>query len=265
MSTFPSRHFIQASSCSTDADNLTPCERLRSSDASCTTCRCRCLTICRALTAEQLVELERIATVIRLDPGRTLFDQGDAADFVYNVTAGTVRLSMTLSDGRRQITGFMLPGDFIGLSSRAVHSYSAEAVSPSQLCRFNAPALRQMAERVPGLEHELFARVRDELDAAHDQMLLLGRKSPREKIATFLLDLAGRRQRWGERPDRVHLDMTRGDIGDYLGLTLETVSRTLNRMKRDGVIALPSAAEVVFLKTEVIEGLAQSQVPARPG
>lgn len=195
--------------------------------------------------------------MIRLDLGRTLFDQGDAAGFVYNVTAGTVRLSMTMADGRRQITGFMLPGDFIGLSSRAIHSYSVEAVSPSQLCRFNAAALRQMAERVPDLEHELFARARDELDAAHDQMLLLGRKSPREKIATFLLDLADRRQRWGERPDRVHLDMTRGDIGDYLGLTLETVSRTLNRMKREGVIALPSAADVVFLKRDVIGGMAQ--------
>lgn len=194
---------------------------------------------------------------MRLDAGRMLFEQGDEAGSVYNVTAGAVRLCRMLADGRRQIMGFMLPGDFIGLSSRAVHPYGAEAVVPSRLCRFSAAALRRIAERMPHLEHELFARARDELDAAHDQIMLLGRKSPREKVATFLLDLARRGERWGQPSDRVRLEMTRGDIGDYLGLTLETVSRTLNRMKREGIVALPSAAEVVFLQADVIRGLAE--------
>jgi CRP/FNR family transcriptional regulator len=209
------------------------------------------------LTPDELAELAQISTAIQLDAGQTLFEQGEEAVSVYNVTAGPVRLSKTLAGGRRQIMGFMLPGDFIGLSSRTVHPYSAEAVLPSRLCRFNASTLRQIAERMPHLEHELFTRARDELDAAHDQIMLLGRKSPREKVATFLLDLARRRERWGQRSDRVRLDMTRGDIGDYLGLTLETVSRTLNRMKREGIIALPSAAEVVFLKAGVILDLAE--------
>lgn len=254
---FPSAHVQGAGWHEQDRGNRLSCERPHTSHASCTNCPCRCPTICRVLAQDQFVELERMTTTIRLASDRTLFEQGDTAGFVYSVIVGTVRLSKTLADGRRQITGFVLPGDFIGLSSRAVHSYSAEAVSPSQLCRFNAVGLRQMAVRVPDLEHELFTRVRDELDAAHDQMLLLGRKSPHEKIATFLLDLAGRQQRWGVRPGRVRLDMTREDIGDYLGLTLETVSRALNRMKRDGVIALPSAADVIFLKLDVIRQLAQ--------
>lgn len=233
------------------------CDGLRTPRPSCSACVARCLTICRALPTDELAELERNSTVVRLEPGASLFDEGDDAGRVYNLTAGTIRLSKTLADGRRQITGFMLPGDFIGLSSRASHPYSAEAIGSCQLCRFNTGTLQRLVERMPRLEHELFDRARDELDAAHDQMLLLGRKSPREKVATFLLDLARRCERWGQRPDRVSLDMTRTDIADYLGLTIETVSRTMTKMKRDGVIALPSSDEIVFLRLDAIQSLAE--------
>lgn len=233
------------------------CDGSRSPRPTCSACVARGLTICRALPPEELVEMEQLSTVIRIEAGATLFDQGDEAGSVYNLTAGTIRLSKTLADGRRQITGFVLPGDFIGLSSRATHPYSAEAIGPCQLCRFNSATLGRMADRLPRLEHELFDRARDELDAAHDQMLLLGRKSPREKVASFLLELAHRCERWGQRPDRVSLDMTRTDIADYLGLTIETVSRTLTRMKRDGMIALPSSNEIVFLRLDAVRTLAE--------
>lgn len=217
------------------------CSAVKPGRSSCVSCASRSLTICRVLESHQLAEVESAATVARLDAGATLFEQGDDARHVYNVTAGTIRLSRTLADGRRQITGFMLPGDFIGLSVRMVHAYSAEAIGPCQVCRFTASQMRDLMEHLPRLEHELFDRARDELDAAQDQMLLLGRKSPMEKVASFLLDLAHRCERWGDHADRVRLDMTRTDIADYLGLTIETVSRTLSQFARDGLIRLPAA------------------------
>ncbi len=235
------------------------CDGLRTTRASCAACVARCLTVCRALSADELTELEKHSTVVRLEAGDSLFDEGDDAGWVYNLTAGTIRLSKALADGRRQITGFMLPGDFIGLSSRATHPYSAEAIGPCQLCRFNFRTVHRLVDRLPHLEHELFDRVRDELDAAHDQMLLLGRKSPREKVATFLLDLARRCERWGQPPDRVRLDMTRTDIADYLGLTIETVSRTMTRMRREGMISLPSTNEIVFLRLDAVRLLAEGE------
>lgn len=235
------------------------CDGLRTTRASCAACVARCLTICRALSAAELAELEKHSTVVRLEAGATLFGEGDDAGWVYNLTAGTIRLSKTLADGRRQITGFMLPGDFIGLSSRATHPYGAEAIGPCQACRFDIRTVQRLVDHIPRLEHEMFDRARDELDAAHDQMLLLGRKSPREKVATFLLDLARRCERWGQSPDRVRLDMTRTDIADYLGLTIETVSRTMTRMKREGMISLPAANEIVFLRLGAIRLLAEGE------
>lgn len=258
MSSFPPVAVIQHANHRVTTVGRPICNTARPGRPSCSACASRCLTICRALELDQLAEVEGASVVTRLDAGATLFEQGDDARHVYNVTAGTIRLSRTLADGRRQITGFMLPGDFIGLSSRMVHAYSAEAIGPCQVCRFTVAQMRDMMERLPRLEHELFDRARDELDAAHDQMLLLGRKSPMEKVASFLLELAHRCERWGDRADRVHLDMTRTDIADYLGLTIETVSRTLTKLKAGGVIALPSTGEIVFRNLAAIQELADA-------
>ena len=147
-----------------------------------------------------------------------------------------LKLSKLLSDGRRQVTGFLLPGDYLGLASAERYIYSAEAVTPVRICRFARAAFLGLLEQFPALEKALLGRAATELAAAQKQMLLLGRKTARERVATFLAELAARA---GNQGGVVELSMTRTDIADYLGITTETVSRTLTSLRKDGLIDIP--------------------------
>ncbi len=203
----------------------------------CEDCRVRAVAVCRAMGGPALDELEAITTRIRLAAGRTLFDEGDPADGLFTLTEGVVKIFKMLADGRRQITGFLLPGDFLGLAFFRSYAYSAEAVTDALLCRFPRDRFMALLERHPALEKELLSRASSELAAAQEQMLLLGRKSAKERVASFLLALARRHPGAGAAP--VPLPMSRYDIADYLGLTIETVSRELQAARASGVIDLP--------------------------
>lgn len=204
----------------------------------CGACPVRSLTVCAALEAEELRRLAEILQTVRHDAGHTLFSEGDAADTLYNVTAGTMKLYKLLPDGRRQITGFLLPGDFLGLSVNDIYAYSAESITPVQLCRFPRKRMEALLDEFPKMQRRLFSMASNELAAAQDQMLLLGRKTAKEKICSFLLMLSQRAQRRGHKENPVHVPMSRADIADYLGLTTETVSRTFTQLKTSRVISL---------------------------
>jgi CRP/FNR family transcriptional regulator len=228
---------------------------------NCEACSIRELALCSGLEGNELDELERIVTRIALPPGKTLFYEGDEARFVFNVTSGAIRLYKLLSDGRRQVTGFMLPGDYLGLSVHGTYAYCAEAIGETQLCRFATKDLNRLLDMYPNLEKRLLGITRDELAAAQDQMLLLGRKSPVEKVASFLLDLCRREERLGQADtDMVTLPMSRSDIADYLGLTVETVSRTFSRLKSENVLDLPETNRIVFKQREKLEELADGMI-----
>jgi len=171
----------------------------------CRSCEVRQLAICAALEDEDLHRLDAIVTHIHVDIGETLFYEGDEAGHVFTVASGTLRLHKMLPDGRRQITGFVLPGDFLGLSGRDGFSYTAEAVTEAGICRFPRRELEALFDEFPKLEKELLWKARDELVAAQEQMLLLGRKMPAEKIASFLLGLSRRAERWEMPSDPVLL------------------------------------------------------------
>ncbi len=210
----------------------------------CGACPVRSLTVCAALEAEELRRLAEILQTVRYEAGHTLFAEGDKADTLYNVTAGTMKLYKLLPDGRRQITGFLLPGDFMGLSVNEVYAYSAEAVTPVTLCRFPRKRMEALLEEFPKMQRRLFSMASNELAAAQDQMLLLGRKTAKEKICSFLLMLSQRAQRRGHKENPVHVPMSRADIADYLGLTTETVSRTFTQLKTSRVISLLEGSKV---------------------
>jgi CRP/FNR family transcriptional regulator len=222
----------------------------------CEACAIRDLALCSALENSEISVVEDIVTHLTIEPSKTLFYEGDQAGFVYNVTAGAIRLYKLLPDGRRQITGFMLPGDYLGLVVGGGYAYSAETINETQLCRFPVKDLNDLLDSYPQLEKRLLGMTRDELAAAQDQMLLLGRKTPLEKLCSFMLGLAARNERFGGAPDEVYLPMSRNDIADYLGLTVETVSRTLSRLKGEGVIALPETSRIVFQDRAALERLA---------
>jgi CRP/FNR family transcriptional regulator len=203
----------------------------------CRACKVREFVFCGALDDVELAALSSIKSVMELEPNALLFQEGESADYVFNVTSGVVRVYKLLADGRRQITGFLFPGDFLGIANNDEYAYSAEAVTHTSICRFQRKKLEALLIKFPKLEHRLLSIASHELAAAQDRMLLLGRKSAREKVASFLVMMSDRATRFGLPASPISLPMGRADIGDYLGLTLETVSRTISRLKREGIIA----------------------------
>jgi len=227
------------------------------SAADCHACEIRSLTFCAGLADSEIGELSSIVTRVTVPPQHMLFHEGDSAENVFNVTGGAVRLYKLLPDGRRQIMGFMLPGDFLGLAGQHGFSYSAEAITEVEMCRFPRRQLDLVFDRFPRLERQLYNIANDELVAAQDQMLLLGRKTASEKIASFLLRLSERQEQRGDPGNPVFLPMTRGDIADYLGLTIETVSRIMSQFRRKGVIHQNSLTEIDLQDRSVLENLTE--------
>ena len=185
-----------------------------------------------------------------------IFDEADTAEHVYNVTGGAVKIYKLLPDGRRQITGFLLPGDFLGLTHKEAYAYSAEALVPTTLCRFPRRKLEGLLDEMPKLEQRLLGMASHELAAAQDQMMLLGRKSARERVVSFLLMMSNAAMRRGKPADPVFLPMNRSDIADYLGLTIETVSRTFTQLRKQGLIGLVDEKQVRLLKPEALREIA---------
>ena len=175
--------------------------------------------------------------------GEELFAEGDAAEFFYKVLSGTVRTCKLLSDGRRQIDAFHLAGDVFGLESGQDHRFTAEAVEDVVVEAHRRSHFTSLLHDNPAFGDQLMSSMLTSLDRAHEHMVLLGRKTAQEKMATFLLEMAGRLA----KNDRVDLPMQRTDIADHLGLTIETVSRTLTQMVRDGLIKLAAAGRTIIL------------------
>jgi CRP/FNR family transcriptional regulator len=197
----------------------------------------------------------RMMTQKWIEPGQFVVLEGDPGNHAYTVTEGVIKVFKSLVDGRVQITGFLLPGDFLGMPSRGQFMYSAEAVIRSRLCVFPRRPLQELFDSSPGLEKRLLEIVNDELTLAQDHMLLLGRRTADERVACFLLEFAGRFARAGWPVNPLTLPVGRGDIADYLGLSLETVSRSFSRLKKTGVLSLPNKRQVVILDKERLDEL----------
>lgn len=223
----------------------------------CGACPVRTLTVCAALEPEELRRMADILQTVRIDPGKTVFSEGDEAEALYNVTAGTVKLYKLLPDGRRQITGFLVTGDFLGLAVNESYAYTAETVTTATLCRFPRRKIEGLLDEFPRMQRRLFSMASNELAAAQDQMLLLGRKTAKEKICSFLLMLSQRAARRGHKDNPVFVPMSRADIADYLGLTTETVSRTFTQLKTAGVISLQEGNKVLIADTDAMYDLAE--------
>lgn len=178
--------------------------------------------------------------------GEELFAEGDVSDFFYKAVSGAIRTYKLLADGRRQIDDFHFTGDIFGLETGGEHRFSAEAVGAATVVAYRRCGLDTLSARDAALGHQVMSSMMRSLERAQDHMLLLGRKTALEKIATFLLDMA-RRTSGG---DRFELPMQRADIADHLGLTIETVSRTLTQLARDGVIELVAASRAVILRNK---------------
>jgi CRP/FNR family transcriptional regulator, anaerobic regulatory protein len=210
----------------------------RASFGRCTACAVRSLSICGALDEADLVEFERIGRHVHLAPNEGLFTAGQAATSVHNITAGVARLYKLLPDGRRQVIGFALPGDFLGTMPSDRYSYSADAIEAVSVCRFPADVFMHFIEQRPNFLLRINEFAARELMLAQEQMLLLGRRTAEEKVAAFLVGWRARLAHIGDERQTIALPMSRQDIADYLGLTIETVSRTLTRFEREKMLVI---------------------------
>jgi CRP/FNR family nitrogen fixation transcriptional regulator len=188
-----------------------------------------------------------------LSKDEELFAEGDEADCFYQVVSGAIRSYKLLSDGRRQIDAFHLPGDIFGLEAGAEHRFSAEALGDASVIAYRRSRLAALIHDDPAFRDKLMSSTLRSLERAQDHMLLLGRKTAQEKLATFLLDLA---QRICGNDEHLELPMQRSDIADHLGLTIETVSRTLTQFARSGLIRLlPASRSIGLCNRPALQGL----------
>lgn len=196
--------------------------------------------------------MDAISSERRFSNDDVLAYETDPADFVYNITVGNVRLSHLMADGRRAVIGFLRAGDFLGLAYQDHFLYTAEAIGEVVACHIDRRKMEALMDEIPEMKHRLMTMMTKEVAASKRQMVLLGRKSPTEKIATFLIDMHSE-QCDGEL--FIDLPMSRQDIADHLGLTIETVSRTLSALDRDDVIKRPSPSRIDVMSMDKLKEL----------
>lgn len=178
-----------------------------------------------------------------------IYGEGEDAEFVYKVASGAVRTYKLMRDGRRQIGEFHLPGDLFGLDIGGRHHLTAEAVTDSKILVFKRRQVESVVAQHLDAARELWLMTANHLQHAEEHMLLLGRKTARERLAAFLLEMDGRSGDTG----LIDLPMLRRDIADYLGLTLETVSRSFSELQSAGVVELDGARHVILRKRAMLE------------
>jgi CRP/FNR family transcriptional regulator len=187
----------------------------------------------------ELRELQRLATQVYFGAGKTIFSEGELADNAFGLSQGVVRLYKLLPDGRRQVLAFALPGDFLGMPLADRHNFSADAIGEVALCRFSRVEITKFIQSSPNIMRLLIEFAIRELDTAQDHLLLLGNGSAEEKVATFLVSWRSRLAHLTKiSSETVPLPMPRRDIADFLGLKLETVSRTLAKLEQKSMIRL---------------------------
>lgn len=234
-----------------------------SPDHPCAGCAVREAAVCGVLDCDKLGKLRRLGSHLRVAAGQALFHEGDPASRVFTLTRGSVKLYKLLPDGRRQVTGFMHPGDFLGISVDDEHAFTAEALEHSQLCTFPRARFDDFVDEHGEMERELYRLAAHELAAAQQQMVLLGRKTASERLASFFLMLAERAERGGSGEARlIDLPMSRSDIADFLGLTKETVSRVLAQFKSKRMIRLEALDRIEILDRASLECVASGDSDA---
>lgn len=216
----------------------------------CGDCPIRHRAVCARCETDELARLEQIKYYRSYQSGQTIVWSGDRMDFVASVVSGIATLTQTMEDGRRQMVGLLLPSDFVGRPGRNAAAYDVTATTDVVMCCFRKKPFEEMMIQTPHVAQRLLEMTLDELDSAREWMLLLGRKTAREKIASLVSIIARRdaalRLRRPSGALNIDLPLTREEMADYLGLTLETVSRQISALKRDGVIHLEGKRHIII-------------------
>jgi len=229
----------------------------------CQTCSIRNRAICADLDDVEISQLNNIGRRRKLEAGEQLLWEGDEAVLVANVIEGVLKLSTQTEEGKEQILGLAYPSDFLGRPFGETTPFGVEALTDAHVCVFQRVDFDRFAREHPKLEHKLLERTLSELDRTRRWMLLLGRMNAEQKLASFLVETVDRMApatcsaALNGKPSQAALPLSRQQVADVLGLTIETVSRQLTKMKNEGLIDLPSRREVVLLDRAALEAMAR--------
>ena len=233
---------------------------LRHEHERCSACPIRHRAVCSYCGPAELAELDQFKFYREFAPGQEIVGEGEITRTLGSVVSGIVALYKSMEDGRRQIVGLLFASDFIGRPLRPAAPYEAVAVTDVRMCLFQRSRFEEILARNPALERRLLEMTLDELDAARDWMLLLGRKSAREKVGSFLMILARRVAQLERRSVRESvpfaIPLSRESIAEYLGLTVETVSRQMTALRNDGIIEMRGARSIAVADYLALAALA---------
>lgn len=202
---------------------------------------------------EDLRALQQVGMKVRYARNETIFNDGDEATNCYKVISGAVRLCKHMTDGRRQIADFLLAGDLFGFMQFGTYKFTAEAVGDVVLMCYPQRSVARLSGSMPNLRGRLLVLLSQRLIGMQDHLVMLGRQSAKERVASFLLHIAERSD--AEEDEAFDLPMSRQDIADYLGLTIETVCRMLGELKRERIIAIPTTSQVVLNNKDALQSL----------
>jgi CRP-like cAMP-binding protein len=204
--------------------------------------------------ADAMAAIQNVSTISRFGRNQTIFNEGDDARYSYKVVEGSVRLCKLMSDGRRQIAEFLLPGDLFGFEAGDEHSLTAEALGDVVVMRCARSQMERISDEQPGVRKQLMLLLRRELSASQDHLVMLGRQTAKERVASFLIQLAERSD--AGNGDALDVPMGRQDIADYLGLTIETVCRALSDLKTSNLIGIPNRHQVTLRNLDALQTIA---------
>lgn len=227
---------------------------------SCNHCNIRSTSMCSAVKDYELEQLSIISQCKVKKANEIICSEGEKADYLYNLRKGCVRVSKMLTDGRRQIIDFLFAGEYFGLACSNGYSYTVEAITSVDLCQMPRDKIFQKFIDLPAFGQKVLNITISELQDTEDQIVLLGRKKATEKLCWFLLKMNKKAPKI-ENPysDKIYIPMSRADIADYLGLTIETVSRQFTLLMKENVISLDKTPFVTVLDKERLNLIASGE------
>ena len=213
---------------------------------ACEACAIRAVSACSVLEDDEVAAIWKLAHTVHYAPREMILQQDEVASFVFNITAGAVRIYKLLPNGNRHVLGFAIPGDFIGLPVGDHYEFSADALWPTTVCQISRTSFLDFLDTKPHFLRHMHGIATRDLEMARDQIVILGRRTAEEKVAAFLIGLRNRWMRIEGSAVHIPLPMTRQDIADFLGLTVETVSRMFTRLaKQKALVVTPEGVRLL--------------------
>ena len=224
-------------------------------DLPCSTCIARKSTLCASLVDADMHRLYELAAEQSYASGAVIFHEEQSADYVFSIRTGYAAMVRLTAEGKRQILAFLFPGDFVGFTSEDRYHYGVTALSPVELCRFERIGLEALIKEYPVMDRKLRFTLTRAMDASYELMFSLGRKDALQKVASFIWFVSYRHKKLHQPDNPIHLPMRRSDIADFMGLTIETVSRAFTALKDMEAIRLHGAYDVEIVDMERLRQL----------